>query len=667
MECVAARRQTGRRRRLTDFGEVAEWLKATALHGVVMRATASEVQILPLSANFKNTNMPGIAGIISRKPAADAARLVKTMVAAMRHESFYVAGSFAAPELGVSAGWVAHENSFAARQVFQNEQKDVTLIFSGECFVAAETKDRLKQSGHVFAEAGGDCLAHLYEDEGEKFFEKLNGLFSGLLIDQRQKKFFLFNDRYGMERIYWHENGDAFYFASEAKALLRILPELREFDPEGAAQFLTFGSTLDWRTLFRGIQLVPGGSLWKFADGKCAREKYFTPAEWEAQPRLAAEAYEEKFSATFKKILPQYFASEANVGIALTGGLDTRMIMACRPQDSRNQTCYTFAGTEGDTILDDKIAARIAAACGLEHQLLRLRPDFFSDFAAHADRTVFRTDGTFGIFGAHEIYFHRQARALSAWRLTGNYGSEVFRGISTYKPLRLEPELFAPDWARTVATTTGQLAAHKTHPDTFAIFKEIPWNLFGSVAAGRSLVSFRTPYLDNEVAALAYQAPLHLRKSSLPASRLVKANSKILSDIPTDRGYAGDNSGAAFLARRIFAEVTFKIDYYFNEGLPAKVSAFDPAFRFFAAKTKLAGMHKYLHYSRWLRTELAGYVNEKIPAARQSRFWQADSLANMAAQHIAGRKNFAPEINAALTLEAVERLLFRELPRGLEN
>jgi len=611
--------------------------------------------------------MPGIAGIISPRPVVESARLVQAMVATMRHEDFHVTGTFAVPELGLAAGWVAHENSFAAGQVFQSEQKDVALFFSGECFVNAETRSRLKQNGHVFSETGGDCLVHLYADEGESFFEKMNGLFSGLLVDRRRRKIYLFNDRYGMERIYWHETPDAFYFASEAKALLRILPELREFDPQGAAQFLTFGSTLGWRTLFSGIQMLPGGSLWKFADGHCERGTYFSPAAWEAQPRLTAEAYETKFSETFKKILPHYFASAPNVGIALTGGLDTRMIMACRPQSPRNQTCYTFAGTAGDTILDDKIAARIAAACGLEHRLLRLRPDFFSDFAAHADRTVYITDGTFGILGAHEIYFHRQARALSAWRLTGNYGSEVFRGISTYKPLRLAPELFDPEWARTIAATAGQLAAHKAHPDTFAIFKEIPWNLFGSVAAGRSLVSFRTPYLDNEVAALAYQAPLHLRKSSLPAARLVRANSPILSDIPTDRGYAGANAGAAFLARRILAEVTFKIDYYFNEGLPATVSAFDPAFRFVAAKTRLAGWHKYLHYSLWLRKELAAYVNETIPAARASRFWRADFLPPLVAQHLAGQKNYAPEINLLLTLEAVERLLFRGLPRGLDN
>ena len=628
-----------------------------------------ECSIPPAGSNFqkRETPMPGIVGIISPKPAAESARLVNTMVAALRHEPSYRAGTFAAPDLGVCAGWVAHENSFASQQLFQNESKDITLVFCGECFVEAEIKSQLARNGHRFSATGGDWLVHFYEEQGDRFFEKLNGLFSGLLVDRRQRKVFLFNDRYGMERIYWHETGDAFYFASEAKALLRILPELREFDEAGVAQFLAFGATINWRTLFRGLEMLPGGSLWQFADGRCARGNYFSPAAWEAQPVLAVAAYEKKFSETFRKILPHYFAAESKIGIALTGGLDTRMIMACRPQDSRNQVSYTFAGQEGDTILDDKIAARIAAACGLEHHLLRLRPDFFSDFAAHADRTVYLADGAAGIFGAHEIYFHRQARALAAWRLTGNYGSEVLRGISTFKPLGLAPDLCNAELARRVSAAAGQLAAHKTHPDTFASFKEIPWGLFGSVAVGRSLVNFRTPYLDNQIVALAFQAPAQLRKSSLPCARFVQAHSPALSAIPTDRGFTGHNSGPAFLARRVFAEVTFKTDYYFNEGLPARLSAFDPAFKFFAAKSKLAGWHKYLHYSNWLRQELAAYVNEKIPAAQASRFWRPDFVRQMAAQHLAGRRRFTQEINAVLTLEAVERLLFRELPRGLEN
>src|SRR5438477_1210854 len=279
--------------------------------------------------------MPGIAGIITDRRASECQTLVRAMVGSMKYESFYLSGTYYAEEMGVYCGWVAHDKSYAASQVFLNEQKDVALVFSGECFVDNDTGTGLEQKGHRFETNKGGWLVHLYEEEGDQFFEKLNGLFSGLLIDKRQNKAFLFNDRYGLERIYWHETQDATYFASEAKALLRILPELRQFDEEGVAQYLAFGCTVEERTLFRGVQLLPAGSVWSFENGKCNKRKYFSPATWEAQPVLAPERFESEFRETFERILPRYFDSKSGIGISLTGGLDTRMIMACLPRSAR--------------------------------------------------------------------------------------------------------------------------------------------------------------------------------------------------------------------------------------------------------------------------------------------------------------------------------------------
>jgi len=604
--------------------------------------------------------MPGIAGIISRKPAAENHRLAETMVAAMRHEAFYVTGVLAVPELEVAAGWVAHADSFAARQVFRNEAGDITLVFAGECFVAAETKAWLKQRGHVFSETGGACLVHLFEEQGAAFFEKLNGLFSGLLVDARAGKVILFNDRYGMERIYWHETADAFYFASEAKALLRVLPELRAFDREGVAQFLGVGCPLAGRTLFRDIQLLPGGACWGYARGRIQRERYFSPATWEALPALSAPEYEARFHEVFDHILPHYYAGVAKVGISLTGGLDTRMIMTLRDHDPQRETCYTFTGPEGRT-LDDRVAARVAAACGLEHRLLRLEPDFFANFGAHADRTVYLTDGASGIVGAHEIYFHRQARSLATTRLTGNYGSEILRAVSTFKPLQLAPALCSPDFLPAVQAAAGQLAAQKQHPHTFAAFQEVPLNLYGNLAAGRSQIHFRTPYLDNELVALAYQCPESLRTSSLLAMRLVKAHSPALDRIPTDRGFVSDRWDPEILLWRFLAEVTFKLDYCSNAGLPRQFRVLDPVFQPVVRALGLPGCHKFLRYSTWLRGELAPYLKERIAAAQKNPagFWDAPALDRLTRQHLAGGKNFPSEISAVLTLEAVERLLFR--------
>jgi asparagine synthase (glutamine-hydrolysing) len=591
--------------------------------------------------------------------------MVKTMVATMRHEGFYATGTFSAPAQGVFAGWVAQEGMFTSQQVFQNGARDIALIFAGECFIEAESKARLKQAGRSFVN-DGECLIQLYEEQGEIFLAGLNGLFSGLLIDQRRKKVFLFNDRYGMERIYWHETAEAFYFASEAKALLRVRPELRAFDAEGAAELLGLGCTLGTRTLFRGIQKLPGGSVWTFENGGGRRENYFSPAKWEQQPKLEAEDYEARLRETFLRIAPKYFAHDTKVGVALTGGLDTRMLLAARPPGNHDQTCYTFTGPEGKT-MDDRVAAKVAAACGLEHRLLRLNPDFFSGFAGQVDRTIFITDGVSNVFGAHEIYFHQQARPLATMRLTGNYGSEILRAISTFKPLGLAPQIFNPGFAADVAATAGKLAAEKQHPDTFAAFKEVPWNLYGNLAAGRSQISFRTPYLDNELVALSYQCPASIKKSSLPTMRFVKSCSPALDRIPTDRGFISDRRGPDILARRVFAEVTFKLDYHSNFGLPRKLGVLDPVYKPIVTGLGISGLHKFLKYSTWFQQQLAPYVREGLARARGGAFWDAGFVDRIAESHISGKKNFCAEINSILTLEAIERKLFRDLPRGLQD
>ena len=72
-----------------------------------------------------------------------------------------------------------------------------------------------------------------------------------MVIDRRKNHAVLFNDRYGIERIYFHESENALYFASEAKALLRVLPGVRAFDDDGVAQLLAYGCTLGSQTLWQ--------------------------------------------------------------------------------------------------------------------------------------------------------------------------------------------------------------------------------------------------------------------------------------------------------------------------------------------------------------------------------------------------------------------------------
>jgi asparagine synthase (glutamine-hydrolysing) len=572
------------------------------------------------------------------------------MIRSMEHQEFYTSGTFCAPGFGFYGGWTTHNGVAPGRPVFLNEREDVALLLSGECVADRGTRAVLRRKGHEFGEGIAQWLVHSYEEEGDNFFGLLNGLFSGVLIDKRRGIVFLFNDRYGIDRIYWTERPDGVYFASEAKALLRALPELRNFDEEGVADFLLFGCTLDWKTLFRNVHVLPGGSLWSFEGKECKRARYFNVRDWEGLEPLSSETFQAELEEKFASRLPLYFEGESRIGISLTGGLDSRMIMACSPGTRRKPVCYTFAGVTGNS-LDVRLAARVAAACGLEHRVIRLDRTFFENFASYADGTVYATDGNFGVAGAHEIYFNARARAVAPVRVTGVFGSEVLRAVSMFSPDALSPGLVDAGLTMPLLAAMRQDPGSAYRPATFSAFREIPWVGFGTVKACRSQVAFRTPYLDNELVALACRCPEEVRTSTRSGLQVVKKQHPALAGIPTDRRYGSIG--------HVVAEAMFKLDYLANEGLPHFLSPVDFMIDRILAGIGMRGCYQYLNYRRWFRRELSEYLRGRLAEARRCAFWNRPVLDRLADDHIHGRRNYIHEITAVLTLEAVDRLLIR--------
>ena len=568
------------------------------------------------------------------------------MLGSMMHEQFYKCRKFAAPELGAYAGSVFDTESPAAGQSMTSDGGELALAFAGEEFTVDDV---------------GSLLAR-YSEEGLSLLPRLNGLFSGLLIDRRNRRAILFNDRFGFERIYVAETADGTFFASEAKALLAVLPELRSFDADGLADFLRFGCTLENRTLFRGVRLLPAASQWLFETGCCRKSSYFTPQVWESQAAVGEQEFDDEFAATFQRILPRYLTKTSSLGISLTAGLDTRMIMACLPNSVPNPVCYTFAG-EKKTTLDARLSSLVASESGLRHEIIRIGADFFGSFQSHADKTVFVSDGTFGVLGAHETYFNAQARRLASVRLTGNYGSEVLRGMSTFKPVGLDPSILERE-SRPLVARSSEDAARPEHPVTFAATREIPWNLFGNAAAGRAQVTLRTPYLDNELVALAYRAPRASRWSGDAAVRFIRRVRPAVARIPTDRGLLGNAPSGLGRAKHFLSEAACKLDYFYSEGLPHPLAALNPLMELGVGAT-VGGSHKFLPYRIWFREQLATYVREALAEAvgRANPIWDLNVVARLASDHIRGRKNYVREINVILTLDAVDRLLLRGTTR----
>src|SRR5258707_421081 len=313
--------------------------------------------------------MPGIVGLISRMPREEAERELLQMIEALRHENFYVTGSWMEESLGIYVGWVARKGSFSGGMPLRNERGDVVLGFAGEEFPEPDPGRRLKDRGHDSDADGPSHLVHVYEED-PSFPAGLNGRFHGLLTDLRHGTAMLFNDRFGMERLYFHESKHAFYFAAEAKAILAVRPELRRLDPRGVGEFIACGAVLENRTLFEGIELLPPASAWTFRIGSLEQKlSYFHPGDWEGQETLHAESFYRALREAFTQNLPRYFSGQERIAMSLTGGLDTRMIMAWQKSQPGSLPCYTFGSMLREN-QDVRAARLVAKACNQPFQVI---------------------------------------------------------------------------------------------------------------------------------------------------------------------------------------------------------------------------------------------------------------------------------------------------------
>jgi asparagine synthase (glutamine-hydrolysing) len=607
--------------------------------------------------------MPGIAGIIERGGRPDASKVLRSMIERMKHEKFYVSGTFENDRLGLRLGWICQDGSYADGLPVWNETKDVCLVFCGEDAKDESELAGLRARGHRFESRYATYLVHMYEDEGIGFLDKLNGFFSGILIDLRDDRVILFNDRFGLHRIYIHEGPDRFLFASEAKSLLSAEPRLRNLDQMGFGEFFALGCTLENRTVFSGVSLLPGGSAWVFTPGRSLEKRtYFDKRTWEDQIELDAAAYYQELRRTFPRILRRYQRQNEKVGVSLTGGIDTRMIMAWAEFPPLKVPCYTFGGMVRDCA-DVRIARRVAHVCQQPHTTIGVNRKFFSEFPALAKKSVYYTDGTMTVGGAVELFVNRIAREIAPIRLTGNYGDQVVRRAIGFGPLCLCPDVFSADFRPLVQAGVERLNTMRSGSElSFFAFRQLPWYHYPRLALESTQVVMRSPFIDNDLLRLAYQAPPECAKSLSLSLKLIAEGNPVLGRIPTDRGLRHRPLPGITAARHLLHEFSFKAEYAYDYGMPQWLARLDRRLRRFHLERVFLGRHKFYHFRVWYREALSRYIQDILldPRTLKRPYLNGPAVESLVKAHVGGLDNYTNEIHMLLTSElALRHLLER--------
>jgi len=167
-------------------------------------------------------------------------------------------------------------------QPVANESGDVVAVFNGEVYNFRALRDELR--AHAVRGTGDTpILAHLYEESGPQFVERLHGMFALALWDAERERLVLARDRVGKKPLLWTRLGDGtLAFASELKALLRLPAVSRDVDLGAIDAYLALQYVPGDRTALRGIRKVPPGHV-LVAEGPSERiEPYWRPQSADA-------------------------------------------------------------------------------------------------------------------------------------------------------------------------------------------------------------------------------------------------------------------------------------------------------------------------------------------------------------------------------------------------
>jgi asparagine synthase (glutamine-hydrolysing) len=355
--------------------------------------------------------------------------------------------AIAAPEYELR-GWLGHQRlkvvdvTESAHQPMVGAGGSVALTYNGEIYNFRELRRELAGRGHRFKSSGDtEVVLRAYEEWGDAFVERLDGMFALAVWDARRGKLLLARDRTGKKPLFYCVQEGRITFGSEIKALLAC-PWV-ETEPELAnlAEFLAYGYVPHPRTLYCGIEQVQPASVVVYGpDGLLPPRRY-----WDALPAPAGGSRVKPDLARIAALLgaatERRMIADVPLGALLSGGIDSSLVVGLMSRASP-EPVRTFSVGFEQASFDERSYARIVAErFGTQHTEYVVRPDAL----ALLDRLLWHHDQPFADSSAIPTYLVCQlAREHVTVVLNGDGGDEVFGGYDRFVAAKLAEMLPHP-------------------------------------------------------------------------------------------------------------------------------------------------------------------------------------------------------------------------------
>ena len=312
------------------------------------------------------------------------------------------------------------------------------ITYNGEVYNYRELMAELKGGWSFRSTSDTETILAAYDKWGTESVNHLRGMFAFAIWDG--KRLFAARDRFGIKPFYYALVGGVFYFASEIKALLPILPEIAT-DADALAEYLTFQYTIGDRSLFKHVHVLLPGHTLTVENGSIKVNRYWDvhyEIDWHHTPQWFSSRMEELLSDSIK----MHLRSDVPVGAYVSGGIDSSLIsiLSAREKES-GRIAFHGKFTQFPGYDESPYAEAACRNAGIKLHQIEITAD---DFRENVEDVVYHLDhpvagpGSFPQYMVSKLASHHVKVVLG-----GQGGDEIFGGYARYLIAYLEQSLKA--------------------------------------------------------------------------------------------------------------------------------------------------------------------------------------------------------------------------------
>ena len=452
----------------------------------------------------------------------------------------------------------------------------LTITFNGCIYNYPELRRELEKKGYqFFSSSDTEVLLKSYHCWGERFVDRLKGMFAFCIAERDTGRVVLGRDRLGIKPLYLSESADALRFASTLPALLAGGGIDTSIDAVALHHYLMFHSVVPApRTIFEGVHKLPPATLLIIEPDGSRREFKYWNASFSRDPMqegMTAQDWEEAVLEALRMAVERRMVADVPVGVLLSGGIDSSIIVGLLAEMGQPDL-QTFSigfesggGMEGDEFEFSDI---IAGHYGTDHHRFRVSNERMLpalEGAIHAMSEPMISHDVVAFY----LLSEEVARHIKVVQ-SGQGADEVFAGYDWYPPLAhangdgldtYEAEFFDrphaemaemlnPEYRIEKDASRAFVAEHFGRPgadtpldralrlDTEVMLVEDPVKRVDNMTMAWGLEG-RVPFLDHELVELAAACPPELKLARSGKGVLKEAARRVIPNevIDREKGY----------------------------------------------------------------------------------------------------------------------------------